>query len=244
MKTSWKLFATAALAVVLSAPAFAETGAGAGGSASGSAAAGSGSNSGMGSGDVAAGTNTSGTNSAGNNLSASNPSTAGAGVSTNVTANNNGVTSNNNGVTGTGGADMAGVSSPSNINTGASASFNSGSTPRTYGVNTAGTGTGTTGSTSLSASTTSGGSTAFSSNDRRALNDYISSLPSGVRNSTDGSFRVGETLPQNTATSRLPATVSRNIAPAPNGYSYVQAGSNVYMISNNDRRIVDRVGIR
>lgn len=86
----------------------------------------------------------------------------------------------------------------------------------------------------------------ISANDRTTLTNYVRELPSGVRstNSSATQYRVGETLPASVQTSSLPANVTNSITSTPSGYSYVQAGSDVYLISNANRRIVDRVGIR
>lgn len=106
-----------------------------------------------------------------------------------------------------------------------------------------------TGNSAGMTSYTTGGTSAnvgISANDRTTLTNYVRELPSGVRstNSSASQYRVGETLPASVQTSSLPANVTNSITSTPSGYSYVQAGSDVYLISNANRRIVDRVGIR
>lgn len=87
---------------------------------------------------------------------------------------------------------------------------------------------------------------AISAGDRTRLNDYIKSLPAGVRTSADTNTQVGigDTLAPDAPVTTLPANVTAGLAPAPGGFSYVQAGSDVYLISNGDRRVVDRVGAK
>ncbi len=82
----------------------------------------------------------------------------------------------------------------------------------------------------------------FTANDRDTLAGYVRTLPA-TETKAQGKYRVGEIIPVSDGMEALPNTIASRISPAPDGYAYVQAGSDVYLI-NNQRQIVDRVGTR
>ena len=96
----------------------------------------------------------------------------------------------------------------------------------------------------VSGSTSGSANVGISANDRSALTNYVRDLPAGVTTSsnTSAQYRVGEALPSSVQGSSLPSNLTNSLSAAPSGYSYIQAGSDVYLISNSDRKIIDRVG--
>ena len=65
--------------------------------------------------------------------------------------------------------------------------------------------------------------------------------PCGLASRILVSYVAGSTLPLDVSDEVVPARVTRQIAPAPQGASYVYAGDSVYLIDVLSRRIIDTV---